>query len=794
MSIIPFLPLRDIVVFPEMVAPLFVGRKKSIQALEEVIKTNKQILLVTQRNAGQEDPAFEDLYSVGVVANILQLLKLPDGTVKVLVEGKQRVVVKEFIDQGVHFAAKVDFPTESLSDESIVPAIIRAVNKEFANYTKLNKKIPAEVVSAVSQTKDPAKFADSVAAHLVLEIAQKQKLLEEFDIVKRLEKILAVMQGEIEVLNTEKRIRSRVKTQMEKTQKEYYLNEQLKAIHKELGEADGKDEIVRIEENIDKAKMSKEAKEKAKAEVKKLKAMPPMSGEATVIRNYLDWLLDMPWKKRGRIKHDMVAAQKVLDDGHYGLEKVKERILEYLAVSQRTKKLRGPILCLVGPPGVGKTSLARSMAEAIGRNFVKISLGGVRDEAEIRGHRRTYIGAMPGKIIQSLKKAKTNNPLFLLDEIDKLGSDYRGDPASALLEVLDPEQNSNFNDHYLEVDYDLSDIMFVTTANSLNIPYALRDRLEIIRIAGYTEEEKIEITKRHLIKKQRERNGLKKGEWSISEEGVRDLIRYYTREAGVRNLDREIANLMRKAVREILTKKNDHVSVSLKNLGKYAGVRRFQYGETEKKNLVGIVNGLAYTEVGGDILTIEAVKLPGKGDIKSTGKLGDVMQESAQAAFSYARSRCLEYGFTPPEYQKKDLHIHVPEGATPKDGPSAGVAMFTAIISVMTGIPICRTVAMTGEITLRGRVLAIGGLKEKLLAALRGGVETVLVPKENEKDMVDIPKNVKKDLTIIFISNADEAIGHALERRPEPVEWKEEEGSNVFSSDQKPTAEEVITH
>lgn len=787
------LPLRDIVVFPDMIAPLFVGRKKSINALENVVKQNKRILLVTQKDASKDEPEPGDLYRVGTVASILQLLKLPDGTVKVLIEGRQRARVLDITDNNEFFTGEAQLVSDSFDDSQELKALARSVISQFGRYAKLNKKVSPEITSSLSQIKDAVKLADTVASHLTLEIAEKQELLETFGVAERLERVFLFMGSEMEVLNAEKKIRSRVKDQMEKTQKEYYLNEQLKAIHKELGETeDGKDEIAQFEERIKATKLSKEAEEKALSELKKLKIMAPMSAEATVIRNYLDWLLDIPWYKRGKVKRDLPAAQRVLNHEHFGLEKVKERILEYLAVQQRTRKLKGPVLCLVGPPGVGKTSLARSIAHAVGRKFVKISLGGVRDEAEIRGHRRTYIGSMPGKIIQSMKKVDTSNPLFLLDEIDKMGVDFRGDPASALLEVLDSEQNHIFNDHYLEVDYDLSDVMFVCTANSLNLPPALLDRLEIIRISGYTEDEKIEIAKRHLITKKEKENGLRKGEWSVSDEAVRDIIRYYTREAGVRNLERELANLARKATRDILMRKKDKIRVTAKNLSKYAGVRRFKYGETGEEDLVGVVTGLAYTEVGGELLTIEAVQLPGKGNIKSTGKLGDVMQESAQAAFSYARSRSADYGIQPSQYQKKDIHIHVPEGATPKDGPSAGVAMLTTIVSVMTGIAVKKSVAMTGEITLRGRVLPIGGLKEKLLAALRGGVKTVLIPKDNEKDLAEIPDNVKKGLNIVPVLHVDEVINQALVRIPEPVEW--EEIDEIVSTTSEDNRNEIVTH
>lgn len=792
--VLPLLPLRDIVVFPGMIVPLFVGRKKSISALEDVIKQNQRILLITQKDAGNDEPGKEDLYKIGIVANILQLLKLPDGTVKVLVEGQERANIVRFTDNNDFFSAEVDFLTEEMGAENDIKALVRSVVTQFGQYAKLNKKIAPEISVALSHIKEPSKLADTVASHLTIDIKEKQEILEILNVAQRLERIFAIMESEMEVLDTEKKIRVRVKDQMEKTQREYYLNEQLKAIHKELGEsADGKDDIFQLEEKVKKTKLSKEAKTKAMSEIKKLKAMSPMSAESTVSRNYLDWILSIPWNKKSKVKSDIVAAKEVLDEDHYGLEKVKDRILEYLAVQQRTKKIKGPVLCLVGPPGVGKTSLAKSIARAVGREFVKISLGGVRDEAEIRGHRRTYIGSMPGKIIQSMKKAGVSNPLFLLDEIDKLGTDFRGDPAAALLEVLDSEQNAQFNDHYLEVDYDLSDVMFVATANTLNLPPALLDRLEIIRISGYTEDEKVEIAKKHLIAKQCKNNGLKKGEWSINDDGIRDVIRHYTRESGVRNLEREIAKLTRKAVRDILIGKGEKVSVTVKNIGKYLGVRKFTYGETSEEDTVGAVTGLAYTESGGDLLTIEAVKLPGKGTVKSTGKLGDVMQESAQAAFSYARSRSTEYGIKPKEYQSKDIHIHVPEGATPKDGPSAGVAMFTAIISAMTGIPVRKDVAMTGEITLRGRVLPIGGLKEKLLAALRGGVKIVVIPKENEKDMEEIPENVKKGLKVIFASTVDEVLKVALTRMPEAIDWVEiDEVASVAKKED--SSDEFLTH
>jgi ATP-dependent Lon protease len=773
-TLYPVLPLRDIVVFPHMIVPLFVGREKSVRALEDVMKDDKQILLATQKNAGQDDPTSDDIYTVGTVGTVLQLLKLPDQTVKVLVEGGARARITKYTDNPAFFQAWAEAVPEKIGDQSEVEALSRAVIGQFEQYIKLNRKIPPEVLVSINQIEDPGKLADTVASHLALKIPEKQELLETDTVTQRLERIFGFMESEIGVLQVEKRIRSRVKRQMEKTQREYYLNEQLKAIQKELGEIEeGKDESSEIEERIKKTKLSKEAREKAMAELKKLKTMSPMSAEATVVRNYLDWLLSIPWRKRTKIKNDIRLAEKVLNSDHYGLEKVKERILEYLAVQQRVSKIKGPILCLVGPPGVGKTSLGKSIAKATGRNFVRMSLGGVRDEAEVRGHRRTYIGSMPGKVIQGMKKAKSSNPLFLLDEVDKLGSDWRGDPTSALLEVLDPEQNSSFNDHYLEVDYDLSDVMFITTANTLRMPQPLLDRMEVIRIPGYTEDEKVEIAHRHLIPKQIEAHGLKKDEWSITDEGLRDLIRYYTREAGVRNLEREIANLTRKAVKELITDGIKKVAVTRKNLDKYAGVRKFRWGETETEDLVGITNGLAWTEVGGELLSIEAVVLPGRGKMNITGKLGDVMQESVQAAKSYVRSRAAAFGIKPTLFEKRDIHIHVPEGATPKDGPSAGVGMITAIVSALTGIPARRDTAMTGEITLRGRVLPIGGLKEKLLAALHSGIKTVVIPKENEKDLAEIPDNVKKGLNIVPVMTVDEVIERALVRKPTPIEWIE---------------------
>ena len=774
-DLLAVLPLRDIVVFPHMIVPLFVGREKSVRALEAVMKDDKQILLVAQKNATQDDPSVDDIFRVGTVSTILQLLKLPDGTVKVLVEGGKRAKITGFKETEAYFEAIVEPMPDTGTDRKDIEALGRSVVTQFEQYIKLNKKIAPEVLVSLNQISEPSKLADTVASHLNLKIPEKQEILEVAKVGDRLEKVFGHMESEMGVLQVEKKIRNRVKKQMEKTQREYYLNEQLKAIQKELGEGeDGKDENAELEAKIKKTRFTKEAREKAMQELKKLKTMSPMSAEATVVRNYLDWMLSIPWKKRSKINNDVIAAEKVLNDDHYGLEKVKERIIEYLAVQARSPKVRGAILCLVGPPGVGKTSLGKSIAKATGRNFVRMSLGGVRDEAEVRGHRRTYIGSMPGKVIQGMKKAKTSNPLFLLDEIDKLGQDWRGDPSSALLEVLDPEQNSTFADHYLEVDYDLSDVMFVTTANSLRMPQPLMDRMEIIRIPGYTEDEKVEIAKRHLIAKQGEAHGLKPDEWSLSDDALRDLIRYYTREAGVRNLEREIANLARKAVKELVTSKTvKKVSVNVENLEKFAGVKKFRYGETEAEDMVGVVTGLAWTEVGGEILTIESVMLPGKGNIKQTGKLGDVMQESVSAALSYVRSRSIKFGIKPTLFEKRDIHVHVPEGATPKDGPSAGVAMATSLVSVLTGIPVRRDIAMTGEITLRGRVLPIGGLKEKLLAALRSGITTVFIPKENEKDLAEIPDNVKKGLKIIAVADVDEVIAQALARRPIPIEWEE---------------------
>ena len=770
----PVLPLRDIVVFPHMIVPLFVGREKSIKALEEVMGAEKQVLLATQMNAADDDPEPTAIYDVGTVANVLQLLKLPDGTVKVLVEGAARAKITGFTGREDFHEANATILHAPSEDEIEIEALARSVIADFENYVKLNKKISPEVVGAVSQIEDYAKLADTVASHLAIKIPEKQEMLATLSVRERLEKAMGFMEAEISVLQVEKRIRSRVKRQMEKTQREYYLNEQMKAIQKELGEGeDGRNEITELEERIKKTKLSKEAREKAEAELKKLQTMSPMSAEATVVRNYLDWLLSIPWKNNSKVRNDLSYAEEVLDADHYGLEKVKERIVEYLAVQSRQKKIKGPILCLVGPPGVGKTSLGKSIARATGREFVRMALGGVRDEAEIRGHRRTYIGSMPGKVIQSMRKAKKSNPLFLLDEIDKMGMDFRGDPSSALLEVLDPEQNSTFMDHYLEVEYDLSSVMFVTTANTLNIPPALMDRMEIIRIAGYTEDEKVEIAKRHLLPKAVREHALKSGEFSVSDGALQAIIRTYTREAGVRNLERELMKLARKAVTEILKTGKGSVEITEENLSDYLGVPRFRFGQAEGEDQVGVVTGLAWTEVGGELLTIEGVMMPGKGKMTVTGNLRDVMKESISAAASYVRSRAVDFGIEPPIFDKKDIHVHVPEGATPKDGPSAGVAMVTAIVSVMTGIPVRKDIAMTGEITLRGRVLPIGGLKEKLLAALRGGIKKVLIPEENAKDLADIPENVKNGLEIVPVSRVGEVLEHALVRKPEPIEWVE---------------------
>ncbi len=770
----PVLPLRDIVVFPHMIVPLFVGREKSIRALEEVMRADKQILLATQQNPSEDEPTPETIYNVGTLASVLQLLKLPDGTVKVLVEGVGRAEILRYTENTSFYEAYAHKIADQIGDEVEAEALSRSVISEFENYVKLNKKISPEVVGAVTQLDDYSKVADTVASHLAIKIPEKQELLALPTVVERLERVLGLMESEISVLQVEKRIRSRVKRQMEKTQREYYLNEQMKAIQKELGDSeDGRDELQELEEKIAKTRLSKEAREKAQNELKKLRQMSPMSAEATVVRNYLDWLLGIPWGKKSKVKNDLNYAQEVLDADHYGLEKVKDRIVEYLAVQSRANKLRGPILCLVGPPGVGKTSLGKSIARATGREFVRMSLGGVRDEAEIRGHRRTYIGSMPGKVIQSMRKAKRSNPLFLLDEIDKIGMDFRGDPSSALLEVLDPEQNSTFNDHYLEVDYDLSNVMFITTANTLNIPPPLMDRMEIIRIAGYTEDEKIEIAHRHLIPKILKEHALTEKEFALDDDALKTIIRRYTREAGVRNLERELATLARKSVKELILSKKKTIRITSKNVEEFLGVPRYRYGEAEHEDLVGVVTGLAWTEVGGELLTVEGVMMPGKGRMTVTGNLRDVMKELISAAASYARSRAIDFGIEPPLFDRRDIHVHVPEGATPKDGPSAGVAMVTAIVSVMTGIPVKRDVAMTGEITLRGRVLPIGGLKEKLLAALRGGMKTVLIPEDNAKDLAEIPENVKSGLDIVPVARMEEVLRHALVRMPEPIEWTE---------------------
>jgi len=769
----PVLPLRDIVVFPHMIVPLFVGREKSIRALEEVMKSDALIMLATQKNASDDDPAPDSIYEIGTLASVLQLLKLPDGTVKVLVEGLERAKVEKYTDRAEYYEASAVALADTDATSVEAEALSRSVVSDFESYVKLNKKISAEVVGVVQAITDFAKLGDTVASHLAVKIADRQGILETLSVTQRLEKVLGLMESEISVLQVEKRIRSRVKRQMEKTQREYYLNEQMKAIQKELGDDEGRDELADLEEKIVKTKLSKEAREKAQHELKKLRQMSPMSAEATVVRNYLDWLLSIPWNKKSKVKKDLAAAQETLDNDHYGLEKVKDRIVEYLAVQTRANKLTGPILCLVGPPGVGKTSLGKSIAKATGREFVRVSLGGVRDEAEIRGHRRTYIGSMPGKIIQSMRKAKTSNPLFLLDEIDKMGADFRGDPSSALLEVLDPEQNTTFNDHYLEVDYDLSSVMFITTANTLNIPGPLMDRMEIIRIAGYTENEKVEIARKHLIPNALTKHGLDSKEWSIDDEALLLIIRRYTREAGVRNLERELSTLSRKAVKELMLSKKKVVKVTEKSLEEFLGIPKFRYGEIELDDQVGVVTGLAWTDVGGELLTIESVMMPGKGRMTVTGNLRDVMKESISAAASYVRSRAITFGIEPPTFERRDIHVHVPEGATPKDGPSAGVAMATTIVSVLTGIPIRRDIAMTGEITLRGRVLPIGGLKEKLLAAARGGIKTVLIPEDNAKDLTEISDAIKGGLNIIPVARMDEVIANALVRAPVPIVWEE---------------------
>ncbi|TMJ39424.1 MAG: endopeptidase La [Alphaproteobacteria bacterium] len=778
----PVLPLRDIVVFPHMIVPLFVGREKSIKALEEVMRSDTFILLATQKNASDDDPATGAIYEIGTLASVLQLLKLPDGTVKVLVEGAARAKVERYTDRAEYYEAAALVLADSTGEQVEAEALSRSVVNEFENYVKLNKKVSPEVVGVVQQIEDYAKLADTVASHLAVKIPDKQLILETASVTERLEKVLGLMESEISVLQVEKRIRTRVKRQMEKTQREYYLNEQMKAIQKELGDEEGKDELAEIEEKIKKTKLSKEAREKATHELKKLRQMSPMSAEATVVRNYLDWLLSIPWNKKTKVKKDLKLAQEILDNDHFGLEKVKERIVEYLAVQQRANKLTGPILCLVGPPGVGKTSLGKSIARATGRDFVRVSLGGVRDEAEIRGHRRTYIGSMPGKVVQSMRKAKSSNPLFLLDEVDKMGADFRGDPSSALLEVLDPEQNHTFNDHYLEVDYDLSHVMFITTANTLNIPPPLMDRMEIIRIAGYTEDEKVEIARKHLIPHATAKHGLDAKEWAIDDEALLLVIRRYTREAGVRNLERELSTLIRKAVKELILSKTKSITVEAKTVADYLGVPKFRYGEVEDEDQIGVVTGLAWTDVGGELLTIEAAMMPGKGKMIVTGNLRDVMKESISAAASYVRMRAVAFGIKPPLFDQRDIHVHVPEGATPKDGASAGVAIATAIVSMMTGIPVRRDLAMTGEITLRGRVWPIAGLKEKLLAALRGGIKTVLIPEENAKDLVEISESIKKGLDIVPVSRMDEVLARALVRKPEPIEWDEEKAKPTETS------------
>lgn len=791
----PVLPLRDIVVFPGMIVPLFVGREKSVKALEEVMRDDKHILVVTQKNAQDDDPAPDQIYSTGTIATVLQLLKLPDGTVKVLVEGLSRASIENYLQTEEYFEAEASRLDEPEEDATELEALARSAQSEFENYVKLNKKISAEVVAAVGQIESPSKLADTIASHLVIKIPEKEDLLSTVSVIERFQKVIGLMEGEIGVLQVEKRIRSRVKRQMEKTQREYYLNEQMKAIQKELGDGeDGANEITELEERIAKTKLSKEARAKADGEVKKLKAMSPMSAEATVVRNYLDTLLGLPWGKKSKVKRDLALAEKVLDEDHYGLEKVKERILEYLAVQARTGTLKGPILCLVGPPGVGKTSLGKSIAKATGREFVRMALGGVRDEAEIRGHRRTYIGSMPGKIIQSLKKVGKSNPLFLLDEIDKMGQDFRGDPSSALLEVLDPEQNNTFADHYLEVDYDLSDVMFVTTSNTLNIPGPLMDRMEIIRLSGYTEEEKHAISKQHLIPEAARENGVAHGEFVLNDEMLMKVIRGYTREAGVRNLKREISKLMRKAVTDIVKTKVKSIEIDDERLAKYLGPAIFKHGEIEAESQVGLVTGLAWTSVGGELLTIEGVMTPGKGRMSVTGNIKEVMKESLTAATAYVKSRSIDYGIKPPMFDTRDIHVHLPEGATPKDGPSAGIGLATAIVSVMTGIPVRNDVAMTGEITLRGRVLPIGGLKEKLLAALRGGIKTVLIPEENVRDLQEIPDIVKEGMEIVPVSRMDQVIERALVRVPEAIEWNFDEAPAVAKTEPTDDATAGLTH
>tara|TARA_B100000427_G_scaffold50301_1_gene38275 strand:- start:603 stop:3011 length:2409 start_codon:yes stop_codon:yes gene_type:complete len=795
-KILPLIPLRDIVVFPNMVAPLFVGRDKSVKALEDAMNNDKEIILVTQRDSVIDDPEYKDIYEVGTLGKILQLLRLPDGTVKVLIEGGKRVHIKDFLFNENFLEANYSTVIENKEIDGIEEkALLRTASEQFEAYTKLNKKITSDVVTSIAEINNISKMSDVIASHLNISLSDKQNLLEQLTASIRMEKVLEFIENDLSVIKVEKKIRSRVKRSMEKTQKEYYLNEQMKAIQKELSEEDdSKDEITEFEEKINKLKLSKEAKVKAKSELKKLKGMGPTSAESSVVRNYLDWLISIPWKKFTRVKYDLSEAENILNEDHFGLDKVKDRIIEYLAVQSRTRKLKGPIICLVGAPGVGKTSLGKSLARATGRKFVRISLGGVRDESEIRGHRRTYIGSMPGKIIQSLKKGKSSNPLFLLDEIDKIGSDWRGDPASALLEVLDPEQNSTFNDHYLDLDYDLSDVMFVTTANSLNMPRPLLDRMEIINLSGYLENEKIEIAKRHLISKQLERNGLKNNEWSITDEALGDLIKYYTREAGVRGLEREIASLCRKAIKDIVKGAKESIKITVDNLEDYAGIRKFKHGLADKENLLGITTGLAYTDFGGDLLSIEAVTMTGKGRQQITGQLGDVMKESVQAATSYVRSRAVEFGIEPPLFERKDIHVHVPEGATPKDGPSAGAAIAISMISVLTGIPVRCDVAMTGEISLRGRIMPIGGLKEKLLAASRGGIKKVLIPIDNKKDLKEVDEEIKNNIEIVLVNHLDEVIEHSLEDKPAPIKWDEAEFIKNSQNNGSTNHENIVKH